>query len=275
MRSSRDANEIETWDAGRLCVNRRFADILRLNSLTTFTALDGFASGKLVRRIGERSTVRIELSTENGPQAFYLKRHGRLSIRELLKSWLRATWPVHGARPEWNAILRFHQLGIPTMTPVAFGECAGRSLLLTAALEPSVNLLDLTRTKDFQSFSGNRLNLLLRETVAIARTMHSAGLHHQDFYLNHLLLCAAATGEDRVHVIDLGRVRESLRLGRRWIVKDLAQLNYSARLIPAKLRLRFLRHYLGRRLTRQDRGLIGRIVRKSAHIDRHTVKNRL
>jgi heptose I phosphotransferase len=214
--------------------------------------------------------VRIELEAENGPQAFYLKRHGRLSVREILKSVIRGTWPVHGARPEWNAILRFHQLGIPTMTPVAFGEEAGRSFLVTVALEPSVNLLDLVadlRGTDWQS--------LLDEIVAIARDMHAAGLHHQDFYLNHLLLCAAPTGEERVHVIDLGRVRERAPLGRRWIIKDLAQLNYSARTLPARLRLRFLRLYLGRPLTRHDRRLIATIASKSARIDRHTVKNGL
>lgn len=306
--------EFEDWDAGRLCINRQFAEILRNNNLTTFAALDALATGQLVRRIGERTTARIDLTGDKGRQAFYLKRHGRLTLREMAKCLLRATWPVHGARPEWEAILRFHELGIPTMTPVAFGESAGRSLLLTVALEPSVNLLDLIRRTDFQSVSAS----LLADVVAIARTMHAAGLHHQDFYLNHLLLCphrlrslpsplagevpgmggqtsidVATTppppsrarrevsrvdpngSEPLVHVIDLGRVRERRRLGTRWIIKDLAQLNYSARTLPVKTRLRFLREYLGRRLTRQDRALIARIARKSAHIDRHTVKNGL
>jgi heptose I phosphotransferase len=115
---------------------------------------------------------------------------------------------------------------------------------------------------------------LIGELARITRDMHEAGLHHQDFYLNHLLIPHGCEPGD-IRVIDLGRVRQRHRLGNRWIIKDLSQLDYSSQLLSCRDRLRFLRAYLGRPLTRQDRGMIRRISRKSHAIDRHTRKHGL
>ena len=93
----------------------------------------------------------------------------------------------------------------------------------------------------------------------VARTMHAAGLHHQDFYLTHLMVPQRGPAAP-IHVLDLGRVRFQPRLARRWIVKDLAQLNYSAVGVSASDRLRFLTRYLGHRPTRDDRALVTRIA---------------
>lgn len=82
-----------------------------------------------------------------------------------------------------------------------------------------------------------------------------------------------------IHLIDLQRVRFAGkgRVGRRWIVKDLAALDYSA---PAKIisrsdKLRFMRAYLGqRKFNGEARRLIGAVLRKSARIARHDHKMR-
>jgi hypothetical protein len=101
-------------------------------------------------------------------------------------------------------------------------------------------------------------------------------LHHQDLYLNHVLWCGELVdGEPDLRIIDLGRVRQTRQLSARWIVKDLSQLDFSARRLPCRERLRFLRIYLGRRLTRGDRRLIQRIAWKSSRIARHTRKHGL
>jgi heptose I phosphotransferase len=118
----------------------------------------------------------------------------------------------------------------------------------------------------------------LRRIVAgvadVARTMHAVGMHHQDFYLTHLMLPQSGAPAP-IHVLDLGRARSHSRLARRWIVKDLAQLNYSADGVSSSERLRFLKRYLGRRLTRSDRALVRSIVSKSRAIARHSHKNGL
>jgi heptose I phosphotransferase len=193
-----------------------------------------------------------------------------------LKPLFRLTLPMLGARHEWDAILRFGAAGIATMTPVAYGRRDGRSFVVTAALDGCTKLSDLAR----ESLGGPNHAQLRREMIAavagIARSMHAAGMHHQDFYLAHLLLRKGAeSDEPRVYVIDLGRARAVRKLAGRWIVKDLAQLDYSAGLLSRSERMRFLRAYLGRRLDAGDGRLIRRISRKSAAIARHSTRNRL
>jgi hypothetical protein len=108
----------------------------------------------------------------------------------------------------------------------------------------------------------------------LARRMHDLGAHHQDFYLNHILWCGDPS-EFEFHIIDLGRVGFSANLAERWIRKDLAQLDYSARDLSCADRLRFLRMYLGRPFTRADRVLVRLIAIKSRRIASHTRKHKL
>jgi heptose I phosphotransferase len=268
--------EFEDWDEGRLRINGRFAGLLRKNGLTTFESLARFESGDVARQIDSRITSRIVLHDAAGSHSFYLKRHGPASVGEFLRPMLHGHWPIVGAANEWDAILRFHSAGIPTMEPVALGVHGRRSLLVTKSLDGHQNLLEWLRdqTESDSHPDPEHVRRLIGELARITRDMHGAGLHHQDFYLNHLLI---PNGREPggIRVIDLGRVRQQRRLGNRWIIKDLSQLDYSSQLLSCRDRLRFLRAYLGRPLTRSDRGMIRRISRKSRAIDRHTRKHGL
>ncbi|HUG90519.1 MAG TPA: lipopolysaccharide kinase InaA family protein [Planctomycetaceae bacterium] len=281
----------ECWDDGRLTVNRAFADVLADAGLTTFDSLWSYTGGRVAKNLlRERTTTRIVLPDDgNGPHAaFYLKRHAPPPWKEYVKPLIRLRWPLLGARHEWSAILRFHEIGIATMTPVALGRSGGRSLLLTKAIEGCRKLSDLlaecrgrasSRSSGASASGGDDtptrpLDSLLRRIAAAARTLHRAGLHHQDFYLTHLLVPEPDDGET-LYVIDLGRVRQRRRLASRWIVKDLAQLNYSACGMTESDRRRFLELYLDRPLTAADERPIGRIERKTRAIARHSHKNRL
>ncbi len=279
----RGVAEFEDWDARRLTINQAFRGILLANGLTTFAALFRVAGGEVVRIVGSRSTARIVLTSATGPQAFYLKRHERPQVLDRIKPLLHLSWPILGARNEFEAILRFHAVGIPTMTPVAFGESQGLSLLLTQDLGTDLTLRDWVNEKTGQQADGQHEAAadgfsLKRRVIAhvaqIARKMHDCGLHHQDFYLNHLLWCGDPAGLD-IRVIDLGRVCHSSRLTWRWVIKDLAQLDFSARNLACHDRLRFLRLYLGRPFRASDRWLIRQIICKSRNIASHTAKNGL
>jgi lipopolysaccharide core heptose(I) kinase len=271
----------DVWDGGRLTVSREFAPLLRQNGLTTFDALMSFSGGQVAKNVlRERTTTRIDLPDESGePRSFFLKRHERPPLLEIVKPWLRLQRPLHGARNEWDAILRFHQTGLATMVPAALGESQGRSFLLTTAIEGCRKLTEWMA--EHQGALRNGQLQTLRQIIAgvadVARTMHQAGLHHQDFYLTHLMvpLGAKETTPVPIHVLDLGRVRWQRPLSARWIVKDLGQLNYSASRISASDRLRFLMAYLGRPVQKSDRTLIRRVLGKSRAIARHTQKNGL
>lgn len=268
----------DAWDDGRLVINADYAEIFRRHQLTTCEAIWRFSQqaepAKALRT--DRVTLRFSLPDADGAsQTFYIKRHGRSSWQEYIKPWLQGQKPLLGAQHEWNALLAFHQHGLPTMTPVACGQMGEKSFLVTAALENCDKLSAIFRLTDGDQSVRQRL---IRQTADIAREMHAARLHHQDFYLGHLLQERPASPHDetRLFVIDLGRVRpHGPFFARRWIVKDLAQLNYSAKSARRTERLRFLQRYLDRRLTKSDRGLIRSILGKTAKIARHSAKNGL
>ena len=290
--------EFESFDGGRLTLNRAFVDVFDSHGMLTFDALMNHSGGSVAKNLlRERTTTRFELTaheadaspegptccasrvrsrSERTPFAFYIKRHSPPPMKEYLKPLLRLTWPILGARNEWNALLRFHAAGIATMVPGALGESRGHSFLVTQAIEGCDKLshwmdahLVQPRVEDLRTARG-----LIAEIATIARTMHGEGMHHQDFYLTHLL---APKDDVRagLYVIDLGRVRRHAQLSRRWIVKDLAQLNYSATHATPADRLRFMTAYLGRPVDAADRPLIRRVLRKSSAIARHSRKNRL
>ena len=283
--------ELETWDHGRMVVNRAFANLFRRQHWTTFAVIwsrtADAAIAKMLRT--DRITLRFSLDDGGRERAFYIKRHSQSSLKEYIKPLLHFRWPILGAKNEWNALLAFHEAGLPTMIPVAYGQHGSNSFLVTEALEDCTKLSELGRPGDGTNSSMNvdthglpaeKFRRLLVERVAhVTQQMHRAGLHHQDYYLGHLLLPnSVAAGEsvaDRVYVIDLGRVRKQRLLSTRWIVKDLAQLNYSAGDVRPTDRLRFLKEYLGHKISSSDKKLIARIAAKTASIARHTKKNSL
>jgi heptose I phosphotransferase len=274
--------EFETWDDGRLTINRAFAELFRENRLATFDSLMHCEGGDVAKDLRpERITTRIELTdAQGGRHAFYIKRHGPSPWKEYVKPLLRLTWPILGAHNEWRAIIRFHEVGIRTMTPVALGQSGRYSFVISQAIEGCEKLSTWAQDrnrKTEQTSSCNpdlRTRTLIEHVAQIARTMHGAGMHHQDFYLTHLLIPEEGAAEF-VYVIDLGRVCCRRQLSRRWIVKDLAQLDYSARFLSRSDRYRFLKSYLGRNLKAEDRKLVAGIRRKSRAIARHSQKNRL
>ncbi len=280
---------LEDWDDGKLIVNAEFAAALQKHGLTTFQALMDFEGGEVAKNLlSQRITTRFELPLPGGgSRAFYIKRHGPSPMKEYLKPLIRLRRPILGAENEWNAILRFHEIGIPTMTPVAYGHAGASSFLMTAAIENCIKVSDWVATQFPRELAQRPMEIgdvpgeilaqshaLTTRVAAIARKMHEAGMHHQDFYLTHLLV-PQRNLDAEMFVIDLGRVRQRRHLRSHWIVKDLAQLHYSSRRLPGDTWERFLHGYFQRSLNSQDAAFIRRIIRKSQSIARHSQKNRL
>lgn len=276
MNPRSDTLKTVDWDEGRLRVNLEFAEILNQNRLTTFDALMTLGGGLIAKHvIAERPTMCFVLQSDAGLVTWFLKRHAPARLKEYLKPLIRFRWPRLGARPEWDAILRFRELGIPTMTPVAIGQSGRQSFLVTVAIEGCEKLSDwMARTPHpVERSQLSKVRHWINDLARIARTMHHAGLHHQDFYAGHILL--PNDPDQGIHILDLGRVRQCRRLSTIWIVKDLAQLHYSTGKFTLADRMRFLKAYLGRPLGPQDRAFIRRIVRKAASIARHSKKHKL
>lgn len=258
--------EFDRWDSGRLTVNRAFGALLQSRGLTTCEVIWQFSlAAEAVKALrSDRVTLRFSLSDADGrTREFYIKRF-------LESSWLSG-WSNSGAQQEWHALQAFHRHGLPTMTPVARGQFGDRSFLITEGLQSCRKL-----SNAFPNAAGDsseRRRMIVR-TATIARSMHDSRLHHQDFYLGHLL--ESESQPETMYVIDLGRVESHWKLlARRWIVKDLAQLNYSAKDARPTERLRFLETYLGRKVEPGDRRLVRAILAKSSRIARHSAKHGL
>lgn len=213
--------------------------------------------GEVVRSVDGRRTFRFEL----GGQAYFAKTHGGMPWRRILRKLSQFRIPVLGAEPEWRAIHRLQELGIPTTPPVAFGLRRG----LNPARERSfVVTRDLGRTRTLEQECLHwpeqpppfafRLRLI-HEVARIARLLHENGMNHRDFYLCHFRLnlnaneAAPRSGPTQttptLHLMDLHRVQCHARLPERARVKDLGGLYFSALDIGLRRRdlLRFIREY--------------------------------
>jgi hypothetical protein len=116
---------------------------------------------------------------------------------------------------------------------------------------------------------------LLREIARIARLLHGNGLNHRDFYLCHFCLQSPPTRngreqepEPRLYLLDLHRAQIRRRTPRRWLVKDLGSLYFSAMEIglTRRDRLRFIAHYRQRplRMILASEGRFWQAVRRRA-----------
>ena len=232
-----------------LKVLERYRGYFPETDLRQLCALDG----EVFKRIQNRRTFRIE----RDGRAFFIKCHHGVGWREIIKNLLVLKRPVLGAMNEWLAILRLHELGVETMQPVAVGVRGWNpaqldSVLVTEALGDCISLEDYCRGWLSTPPSIKAKRLLIRRLAQIARRLHQNGVNHRDFYLCHFLLAQPWDGEDsdlHLYLIDLHRMQRRRTTPRRWAVKDVGSLWFSAREIDLPLSrtdlLRFVRDYSG------------------------------
>lgn len=245
-----------------------------------WVARDPFAEvramvGETVRHKEGRETRRCVLSGE----VFYRKVHSGVGWGEIFKNLLQGRLAVVDASNEWYAIRRLGELGIPTLEPVAYGVRGGnpatrKSFLITRELTGTLSTAVFTEQWR-QEPPDYRLRVaMIRRIAEIARTLHAGGVNHRDLYLCHFLLDISA-GRDavsadnlRFYVVDLHRAQLRDRVPRRWLVKDVASLYFSALDIGLTRRdvLRFLRSYFGLPLKTvvQTKGDLLRAVERKA-----------
>lgn len=233
-------------------------DLIRL-WLAPTGAADPFAAavrqaGKVYRDKEGRRTLRFE----GGGRAYFLKLHQGVGWGEIFKNLFQGRLPVLGASNEYRALLALERIGIDTLRVAGFGEQGWNparqlSFLVTDELENVTSLEDYCRPWRDTPPPPRIRRVLIERVAAIARDMHGTGLNHRDFYLCHLMLETATPptpadiGQRRLHLMDLHRAQQRRSVPRRWLVKDLGALYYSALDIGLTRRdvLRFIRHYTG------------------------------
>lgn len=238
--------------------------------------------GKVHREVAQRRTVEFLL----GGKSYFIKIHFGCGWKEIFKECLQGRLPVLSAQREWRAIARLNHIGIPTLNVVATGlrgwnPARLESFVVTEALQGMKTLEDLVIS--WGGLQGRRQvqlkRALIEKTADILRSLHMNGLNHRDCYLCHFMLrdrlWSQWTPNDplKVYLIDLHRLQTRPHVPRRWAVKDLGSLLFSALGCGLTRRdlLRFVERYEGRpwRLSLQQRPCFWRdVIRRSVKLYR-------
>ncbi len=260
--------------------------VLREPLATLWQGEDVFArvgdlKGRVVREKEGRRTSRCAI----GGRYYFLKHHTGVGWREILKNLLQLRLPVVDASNEWRAMNRLAELDIGTLEPVAWGR-RGRdparreSFLITRERREVETLEDLTRDWPVAPPPPAFRRAIIHRVAAISRRLHGAGINHRDLYLCHFWLDTSrgdplALSPETLHLflVDLHRAQIRRRVPKRWRVKDLASLYFSA--LDAGLTrrdvLRFLRVYFPgslRRTLRGERLLLRRVAARARQLYR-------
>ena len=252
---------------------------------TLWAGKDPFAAvealqGQVYRELEGRRTLRTEVAG----RGYFVKIHRGIGWGEIAKNLLSAKLPVLGAGQEWRAIQRLQQVGVATMTAVAYGErgsnpAAQHSFIVTEELAPTVSLEDFSLDWARHPPPPALKRALIAEVAKMLGSMHRAGVNHRDCYICHFLLHTdkpVSADDFRLSVIDLHRAQTHARLPLRWRNKDLAALYFSALDIGLTRRdkLRFLRGYFAalygqqplRQILRDEARLLAWLQRKAVKL---------
>ena len=239
-----------------------------------FVAVEAL-QGEVFRELEARRTLR----TEVGGCGYFVKIHRGVGWGEIIKNLVCLRAPVLGAGNEYHALRRLAELGVASMTPVAFAErgtdpARQHSFIITEELAHTVSLEDHCRDWPTNPPPAAWKYALIGRVAEMAGRMHRGGVNHRDFYICHFLLHLdpPPRPEDfRLSLIDLHRAQTRAATPRRWRDKDLAALYFSALEIGLTRRdvLRFLRAYFERPLRdilREENALLARLEREAQRL---------
>lgn len=248
----------------RVHIDPAYREPLAAIGLMSFDSFFEFEGGRHLHKAGlgvHRSRSVFELS--DGLR-LYLKRYVHPPLLQQIKNRFVACADLDRRPAE---TLARHNIRSPKIVAWGVEKCGPleiRSFLLTEEIPGGVSLekrLPDCLTDPHPCRSVKERREFLRDLARWVRRFHDTGLRHRDLYLSHIFLDHA----DRFVLIDLHRCFRPRLFGERWLIKDLAQLCYSApgRYLSRADRLRFYLDYVGRqRLDAVGRRRIRRILRK-------------
>ena len=165
------------------------------------------------RRNGWSGVSRLQLSDQSLPTLF-MKRQENHNTRTLAH-------PIDGVPTylrELKSIQLFNKHGIPTLTPVYYGERVEdgkhQAILISLALDGFQDMFELNREGDEQ-----RTQSALRELGKVTWKMHDKGIAHYCLYPNHVFV-RFNDDQPEVCLIDLEKVRRE-PFGNHRRLKDL------------------------------------------------------
>jgi len=258
-----------------------YAQAFRKLGMTCLDKLFNFGAGENLDKphlAKHRTRVKFDLDEPN--VTVFLKRYDRPPKLTQLKNWLHHHRRASTSSFDRSAGKELAAAGIDTPQTIAYGEqwawgfekC---SFIITRKI-PRAESLE-RKLPDFFHKEPSAQNLKQRrafiERLAdFTRQFHKTGFRHCDLYLSHIFF----SGVENFYLIDLQRVFRPILLDRRFRIKDISQLYYSA---PAKYfsrpdRLRFYLRYAGRKkLIPADKRFIRKVNAAARRIARHDIRH--
>ncbi len=255
------------------------------SGLTSIEEVFSFDAAKNLTKINLaqfRSRLQFEINSPQLPlsTAVFMKRYDRPLVLVQLRNWLSQHNRRSCALCELEAANKLTTAGINTPKVISYGEkwstlFEERSFIITEKI-PNAESLERKLPDCFHNPTTVE-NLKLRrnfivQSATFIKKFHETNYRHRDLYLSHTFY--SDNGE--FYLIDLARVFKPIVLRRRFQIKDIAQVYYSA---PGKHfsktdRLRFYMAYTGRsKLTKKDKRFIRKVINKAKRIARHDLKH--
>ena len=229
-----------------LYLNAKFAKLWR--GKDPFVEVLGL-DGKEYRSKEGRRTVQLVIDDKS----YFLKTHQGVGWKEIFKNLLQLRLPVIGASNEYFAANRLRDLGIDTLTPVTFGKrglnpAQQLSFLITEDISNTVSLEEYCADWKAKPPAYAHKKALIELLAHVTKIMHQTGINHRDYYLCHFLLDKNSIKNmtsPKCYLIDLHRAQIRNKVPRRWKIKDLAGLYFSAMDIGLSARdlYRFIHRY--------------------------------
>ncbi|WP_321531309.1 lipopolysaccharide kinase InaA family protein [uncultured Desulfuromonas sp.] len=153
---------------------------------------------------------------------------------------------------EWENLLYFSKLGIPTPRIVAYGHSRRNGLfrigaLITAEVPDSADLLTLARSHPEMFLKRSWLKSILRQTAEYTSRLHRHGFIHWDLKWRNILVSQKNSDHPEIYFFDcpLGKTRRGW-LRKRGVIKDLACLDkVGKKVLSRSQRLSFFKYYAG------------------------------
>lgn len=243
---------------------------------------DGVARGAWQRLskpgLGGRERWRWEFDGGDGPYIVYVKRYRRTPLREQFDRIRRQTARHSRAWWEFRQSVELDAARVPASRAIGYVETMRGALERRSAV-----LLEQVRGEAFDRLwprlaaaaapvtRPRSRHDLARRLGRFISAFHQTGCCHRDLYLCHIFVDLDGAGRrpPGFSLIDLARAHTPRLRRMRWLLKDLSQLDASARQIGATRsdRVRFLLAYLGLQAgAPRIRWYAARIVRRSERI---------
>jgi hypothetical protein len=246
-----------------------------IDAVFSFNAAENLTKKNLARF---RNRLQFDIEIPGLPQSttLFLKRYDSPPVLDQLKNWLSVRSRKSCAGLEHTAISELTAAGIGVPKVISYGQQWGtlfenRSFLILKKI-PNAESIERQLPEYFNEPATKETLRLRRDFIArladFIKTFHATTYRHRDLYFAHIFHDDAGC----FFLIDLARAFKPTVLNRRFQVKDLAQIFYSApgRYFSKTDRMRFYIGYTGRdRLTQEDKSIIRRLIKKTEQMARH------